>query len=111
MSRAYLRFGAVGSVARWAWKGYQQLRSEDTGTPEDVIAKTLWVIRYGVSPPRPGSAEAYRHESVDPLEIQSLEELCNWVVWVEMGVVPADGRLFTESQQVIQDELARLRSR
>lgn len=110
-SRAYLRFGAVGSVARWAWKGYERLRGKDPDAPEDVIARTLWNIRYSVSPPRSGSAEAFRYEAIESSAIQDLEELCNWILFVETGVAPNDGRLFDETEQVIREELARLRAR
>lgn len=106
--RYFQRIGSVGSIARWAWRSSRILRSQNPELSEPEIAQALWQIRYGVSPPRPGSDEAVRLVAVSVDWLADLEELCMMVVFVEMDVSSRDGALYQDVAAVIASELKRL---
>lgn len=106
--RLFQRVGSVGSIARWAWRSSALLRAQNPELTEREVAQALWQIRYGVTPPTPGSAEAIRLDAVPLASVSDLETLCKRVVFVEMDVAPPDGTLYDDVEAVIESELRRV---
>lgn len=107
--RALIRIGSTGSIARWAWKARKHTLTEVPGLSEEEVCEYLWVRRYAVMPPAPGSSMEGRLRAARTPK--RLDDLCMWVVFVEMNVDPSDGELFEDVQVVINSELERLAQR
>lgn len=107
VTRFFQRFGSVGSIARWAWHRYEDMKALRPELSEREIAQELWSLRYQLLPPKPSEAARFRSIRVDA--ISGLSYLCLAVIFVEMDVSPIDGQIYRDAAAVVDQELERLR--
>jgi|GEM_PF-5200672 len=91
------RRGSVGSVVRWTYKNYRKLQSEKKDWTKSEILKHMFEVRYQSLPFLSKDAKVRLKGISKDLELENLMDLSAVIYYVEMNLVPQDGKLFTDT--------------
>lgn len=104
------RKGSVGSVVKWTYKNYHELKSKEINEEKSNILKYMFNVRYGSHPALNKEAKLRLNGFQDDVEFDSLMELCTLIYYVEMDVAPQDGKLYQntlKNAQIVLNKLNR----
>ena len=91
------RKGSVGSVVRWTYKNFTNLKNQKKEWTKSEILIHMFDVRYKNHPTLSKDAKIRLKGISKDLELDNLMDLCAIIYFVEMNLAPQDGKLFTDT--------------